>query len=173
MPKTASQRGHSKQRGRNHCYIAHRIPSLSSHCGLQVFYECELRGTDSTTATSFSSPGGPERSRLACSTAGGGMTASLCIPLGPFGQGTAGRLPDLVSLLLLHSNTWEDPGMGRVPRRCHGWGVGSIKSNVLAQKWATLRHLWESRRDPMNLLFPRRVMSTFSPGTALSASTVT
>ena len=101
------------------------------------------------------------------------MIASLCIPLGPFGSGTAGRLPDLVSLLLLHSDTWEDPGMGHMPRRCHGWGMGSIKSNILAEKRATLRDLWEGRRDSVNLPFPRGVMSTFSLGTSLSLSTVT
>jgi len=128
----------SQQTERNRCYIAHCLPGLSSHCGLQVFYECELSGTDSTAATSISSPGGPEHSSLACNTAGDGMIASLCFLLSPFVSGTAGRLPDLVSLLLLHSNTWEDPGMGHMPRRYRGWGTGSVKSNVLAQKRATL-----------------------------------
>lgn len=69
-------------------------------------------------------PRGPECSRLACSTAGDGRRASLGVPLGAFGSGTAGQLPDLVILLLLPSGTWDNPGMGPVPRM--GYGIHPI-----------------------------------------------
>lgn len=55
-----------------------------SHCGLQVFYECELRGTDSTTAASLWSPealSAPDWPAAQQGMAGGHLWASHWVSL--------------------------------------------------------------------------------------------